>query len=204
MKSSMALIGVAIITSACTSVEPVIRVEQPRLSISQRPISTDGQQSQQTQSYEYVVTTGLEANIRMIQSSDLQMDSAQWIVFEKPRLKPTQIEAIAGADMRDGILISVYFDTDKSEIKNGVESLKLLSEKLKNINGEVSIFGFTDVTGTEARNNVLALERAKAVADQLIAFGVNEKRLKPVGSGTSQMYSDLSKNRRSSIFLKVE
>ena len=51
---------------------------------------------------------------------------------------------------------------------------------------KVQVNGHTDNTGTDARNNQLSLERAKAVADYLISNGIDAKRLAWKGFGASK------------------
>ena len=50
----------------------------------------------------------------------------------------------------------------------------------------IQINGHSDDVGTDSRNNLFSLNRAKAVSDYLISKGVNSKRLKVKGFGYSE------------------
>lgn len=86
---------------------------------------------------------------------------------------------------------NVFFDFDKAELLNeSIEELNQLYEYLKvNSNLKVEINGHTDAIGLETRNQELSKQRAKAVADYLIAQGLDATRIKSYGFGSTQPIS---------------
>ena len=103
-------------------------------------------------------------------------------------------EPEAGADtvpaapemVLDGVersLTSVQFDTGSARLSPGGQvhaaaaAVMLADMKL----GSVRLVGFTDRTGSPARNRVLAEKRAQAVADFLIAQGVPAQLIETTG-----------------------
>ncbi len=81
----------------------------------------------------------------------------------------------------------VYFATGKADltpvseaqIKNIVEILKAFP------NATVKIGGYTDNTGDTAINKQVSADRAKTVADQIIANGINDSRIESEGYGAN-------------------
>lgn len=68
---------------------------------------------------------------------------------------------------------SIYFDTSAVEV---VIDTSLLKE-LQNSEGSIFIVGHTDSVGSSLSNKKLSYKRAKAVADTLVRFGVEENRI---------------------------
>lgn len=86
---------------------------------------------------------------------------------------------------------NVLFDFDKAELLDvSTEELYRLFNHLKdNSNLRVEIYGHTDSTGLETRNQELSEQRAKAAVDYLIAQGLNSTRIKSYGFGSTQPIS---------------
>jgi len=72
---------------------------------------------------------------------------------------------------------------------------------------EISIDGHTDITGSDAINNPLSVNRAASARDYLVARGVDSRRIQIDGRGSREPIADNStesgraKNRRIEIFL---
>jgi outer membrane protein OmpA-like peptidoglycan-associated protein len=80
----------------------------------------------------------------------------------------------------------VSFDVDKFDLKP--EALPILNTQADILNiyfsrARVFVCGYTDSTGSEEYNLKLSLKRAQAVADYLIARGVDKQRLQIRGFG---------------------
>ncbi|MBQ5539304.1 MAG: OmpA family protein, partial [Bacteroidales bacterium] len=126
-------------------------------------------------------------------------DSVTRKFIEIPLDKP-----VAGNIIR---LENVFFDTDKYEIKpqSFYELDKLAAFLHENQGIKVEIGGHTDNQGTEAHNQELSENRAKAIVKYLTDKKIDVKRLKAKGYGQSQPCADNSteqgraKNRRTEV-----
>ncbi len=98
---------------------------------------------------------------------------------------------------------SVYFDTDKSEIRSG-EMTDLVKALKADKNLKITIEGNADKRGTKGYNQTLADKRAQACLDALVnTYGFSANRFKVVSNGEAKpQYKDLSKNRRVDFFKK--
>jgi len=112
---------------------------------------------------------------------DKQAAEMQKVVGENDSLRKEQetIYLSLGTD--------VLFDSGKATLQPGART------KLKEIAGildryprtVISITGNTDSRGSDALNDRLSKERAQAVADELVANGVNPARILTFGAGAS-------------------
>ncbi len=83
------------------------------------------------------------------------------------------------------VLNSVYFDTDRSDIKAQFrDAVKQQAEYLKaHKNDVVAVEGNTDERGSDEYNLALGHRRATAVHRMLVVMGIPEKRIKDVSFG---------------------
>jgi outer membrane protein OmpA-like peptidoglycan-associated protein len=81
----------------------------------------------------------------------------------------------------------VLFDTGKATLKPGAyTTIDRLAKVLNSSKGSrVMIEGHTDSTGTDANNQVLSEQRARAVETALLERGVSASQLSSVGKGES-------------------
>ncbi len=86
------------------------------------------------------------------------------------------------------VLRNLYFDFDKATFKQESynELNKLERMMLQNPNLKVEIAGHTDVVGTKNYNLFLSRKRAEAVKDFLTKKGIDSRRIKIVGYGSSR------------------
>jgi outer membrane protein OmpA-like peptidoglycan-associated protein len=84
-------------------------------------------------------------------------------------------------------LKNIFFLTNKSELlPESFPELDKLAEYLERENENlIEIAGHTDNTGNENMNKILSEARAKAVADYLLAKGIDQARIKYAGYGSS-------------------
>lgn len=102
------------------------------------------------------------------------------------------------------VLLNVYFDTNKSELKPESNDAmdRLLSLMAAKDNLKIEVHGHTDDVGNDENNMKLSQDRANAVKDVLIKRGIESNRIKAVGFGESKPISDnttpegRAKNRR--------
>lgn len=85
-------------------------------------------------------------------------------------------------------LRNVLFDTDKSDIlPQSYHDLYMLITLLKEHPSiQIELRGHTDNQGTVERNRILSEARAKAVAEYLVAHGIDRQRLRWKGFGKSK------------------
>jgi outer membrane protein OmpA-like peptidoglycan-associated protein len=109
-------------------------------------------------------------------------------------------------DMRDDILFRVdsyYLEPRAREIISAVA--RVLNEFRDTY---VGIYGFTDTSGTREHNEQLSYFRARSVADELVRFGVDPRRLNPRGYGETNLRVQTAdnvvevRNRRVEIVLE--
>jgi outer membrane protein OmpA-like peptidoglycan-associated protein len=141
-----------------------------------------------------------ESNVQYVPSNN-PLDQ-KWVIYDHPIAQPSNLEAVAGLGVQDGLIASIYFDLDKSEIKNPRE-LKELAAQLNRIEGAITVFGFNDPTGPESINQSLDKARATATVEALIGYGIAANRIRAADGGTSRLYADNARNRRASIFLNI-
>jgi outer membrane protein OmpA-like peptidoglycan-associated protein len=86
------------------------------------------------------------------------------------------------------ILRNVYFDFDKWSFKDETynELNKLERMMQQNPNMKVEIGGHSDIVGPKNYNIFLSRKRAEAVKDFLTKKGIDSRRIKVVGYGTSK------------------
>jgi outer membrane protein OmpA-like peptidoglycan-associated protein len=130
------------------------------------------------------------------------------IVEREPMQQVITADAMAAAIDKDGfIALDIHFATGKAEIL--AESRPIIDEIVsllkKRPKLRVGVEGHTDNTGTPVTNKTLSEERAKAVAADVAAAGINANRLDAVGYGQERPIADnrteegRAKNRRVEI-----
>lgn len=101
-------------------------------------------------------------------------------------------------------VLYINFDTDKATLKpDGKQFVDEIKKLLQNDTAlKISIEGYTDNTGTAARNKQLSEQRAQAVMKELTAGGIQAARLTAKGFGSDKPLaandseSNKAKNRR--------
>lgn len=129
-----------------------------------------------------------EADLARQQAADAQASSQQ----DKASLAAMQVEmdALHAKKTPRGMVITlgdVLFDTNKAQLKSGgLRNVQKLADFLKQYpTRKVQIEGFTDSTGSTARNQVLSEQRADAVSTALLDLGVTSDRISTKGYGES-------------------
>lgn len=90
------------------------------------------------------------------------------------------------------VVNSIYFDYNKSSITNIAKSEldNIASLMTENNNLSLLAVAYTDTRGSEAYNNQLSRQRAKAVKDYLVSKGVASNRIKVEGRGENKPVVD--------------
>ena len=94
---------------------------------------------------------------------------------------------------RDGrVALSVNFDVDKATLRDDAKPVIAEIHALLEADPSLalSIEGHTDDTGDAAHNRTLSSDRARAVADALVALGVAPERLQSQGFGEDRPVAD--------------
>jgi OmpA-OmpF porin, OOP family len=111
---------------------------------------------------------------------------------ETPDGCPEKYKLVVVTDKKIELKQTVYFDYDKAVIKR--RSFPLLDEVAQaladNPDLHVDVEGHTDSRGPDDYNKALSQQRAEAVRDYLVAQGVDESRLNPVGYGEDKPIAD--------------
>ena len=98
-------------------------------------------------------------------------------------------------NLLNGGFVTVFFDTNKTQIQDGsysaINALKQFMLDNPSINAE--LIGYTDETGAEKRNIALSQNRAKRVFDVLVAAGISPARISYFGGGEDK---SVGKNAR--------
>ena len=109
-------------------------------------------------------------------------------------------------------LFPVFFDVGSSLISESFYSILDQTATFMNLNPgfTLNIVGFTDDTGTQSVNDVLANSRAASIVNYLVNKGVDPLRLSSDGKGkTGYLLKNVNKenrgvNRRASIILQFD
>ena len=90
--------------------------------------------------------------------------------------------------------LEVFFDNNSSKLKpESFKDLDLAVGFLKAVPTATGVIeGHTDANGSDAYNQRLSEERAKAVRDYIISMGIDPSRLEARGLGESQPVADNS------------
>jgi outer membrane protein OmpA-like peptidoglycan-associated protein len=88
-------------------------------------------------------------------------------------------------NMQNDILFAVGSSQLESRAKEVLHAVALVLKKYDET--RVNVHGFTDTTGTAARNAELSQRRAQAVADELMSNGVASNRLNTRGMGEANL-----------------
>jgi hypothetical protein len=142
-----------------------------------------------------------------IDGADARADSLQ------NQINRLKVEKVKDSNNLDALKLvmgnSILFATGKSSLSADAQAvLAKVAYNLKQFpDTDVTVVGYTDNTGSEARNNELSQERAQAVVDYLASHGVAASRLKAVGRGwndpiaSNQTAAGRAQNRRVEIFI---
>lgn len=86
-------------------------------------------------------------------------------------------------------LKAIYFETGKDLISDDAKQYlqNIIVNLKKDAKCKIELIGYTDDVGTAQANETLALRRAHAVADHLIAFGISQKRILTRGISNSKI-----------------
>jgi len=116
---------------------------------------------------------------------ELSRKAADSIYVKDIPLQPLTVNAV-------GVLKNIQFETNAALLQpvSLIELNKLLQLMNDNPTIKVQINGHTDNSGTDAHNNQLSVERAKAVADYLIKSGIEAKRITWKGFGATKPLAD--------------
>lgn len=97
---------------------------------------------------------------------------------------------------------SVYFNINQTRFasKKDLVDVKELAEYAKNNGAKLVVTGYADsATGSSAYNKKLSENRAKAVADQLVKYGVSRDNIIINGAGGVNTLSPAYYNRRATV-----
>ena len=132
---------------------------------------------------------------------------------ELEALENARIESIIDSNNLAGLKVTfdnaILFSVNSSTLSAASKSnLEKFAQSLKNTaDTDITIFGHTDNTGTHDVNQRVSNERAKSVADFLIAAGIQPSRLSTIGKAYDDPIADngtadgRAQNRRVEIYI---
>lgn len=132
---------------------------------------------------------------------------------ELAKIQGAQVETVKDANNLEAIKVTfaegILFSTGKSTLSATSQgALTKFAASLKdNPQTEVTIYGYTDNTGSLAVNQKLSQERANAVGQYLNNSGIDATRLSTIGKGWENPVADNStpagraQNRRVEVFI---
>ncbi|MXP10950.1 OmpA family protein [Pseudoblastomonas halimionae] len=91
-------------------------------------------------------------------------------------------------NLPDGVTFDVGSSTLKPSFRNTLDNVA--QSMIEYPNSLIDVYGHTDSTGSDSFNQALSERRAKAVADYLIARGVDSRRIMTQGFGETQPVAD--------------
>ena len=134
---------------------------------------------------------------------------------ELARIQGAQVESVKDANNLEAIKVTfaegILFNTGKSILSaSSKDALTKFAYSLKdNPQTDVTIYGYTDNTGSLALNQRLSQERANAVGQYLNNSGIESTRLSTIGKAWDNPVADNStpsgraKNRRVEVFISA-
>jgi len=148
------------------------------------------------------------------QEADVEDVEEGWKTSPAPEMEklPPRTLASRAEELTDlGVLRTVYFDFDKSELKETARRTLTSNAGWMRANPEfmVRIAGHCDERGTEEYNLALADRRAEAVRSYLISLGVAADRLETISYGEERPAaqghdeSAWSQNRRGEFVIRA-
>ncbi|MDR2914088.1 MAG: OmpA family protein [Tannerella sp.] len=137
--------------------------------------------------------------------------------YDENRSKNRRVELIRTSINETGLrealnkdgkaILHIRFETGKATLKP--EELEIVEEIAKLLNNDeslnLSIEGHTDDVGSSEANNLLSLERARTIRNELLGMGISSKRLSVAGYGSmrpvvmNNSAGNRAKNRRVEI-----
>lgn len=89
----------------------------------------------------------------------------------------------------------IQFEAESAMLKNQDATLKAIAEMMIETDDVYVVTGYASKDGSESYNKELSADRAAAVADELIFWGVNPNKLKVVGAGATEQFGKSVLNR---------
>lgn len=102
---------------------------------------------------------------------------------------------------------NVYFPVNGHCLVNATdtETIRSFAEMAKSTNDRILVVGSADKSGCADYNKKLSLKRAKAVADQLVSYGISKDRIKLIALGESRATAeDEPESRSVGLFIENE
>ncbi len=120
-----------------------------------------------------------------VTSDTVTVDDSKWNSNEKNDAQGYDSDGRYNSS-EDGFA-SIYFDFNNYDIQQSMQKRILHDAKrAKSVNRKIRVEGNCDEFGTDEYNYALGLKRAKAVADELSANGIDKSSIRVVSFGESK------------------
>ena len=106
----------------------------------------------------------------------------------------------------DDAMYLVFFDFDKSVVEAGGQNVldAVADEAMKQNIARINVVGHTDSSGSQAYNEKLAMKRANAVREGLVARGVDAAMISVTGRGETELLVDTADDVREPANRRVQ
>ncbi len=113
----------------------------------------------------------------------------QMVTVATPAEPPMTIEATEPMQIENAVYL-VFFDFDRSKVTD--EGSSIVDAVVSEVNGRtdinaITIIGHTDTSGSNSYNQRLAMKRAQAVMDNLVAQGIDPALIRMESRGESDL-----------------
>jgi outer membrane protein OmpA-like peptidoglycan-associated protein len=137
------------------------------------------------------------AEIAALNEALVQEQSSNRVLRNQLAQKPKEVVKTVTTDHTAPQSVFFYLNSTKMMSQEELVNLKAIAEMAKQDNLKLRITGYADsATGNAKYNQTLSLNRAQAIANELIKMGVNKANLTIEGMGGVSTLNPASYNRR--------
>ena len=137
------------------------------------------------------------AEIAALNEALVQEQSSNRILRNQLAQKPKEVVKTVTTDHTAPQSVFFYLNSTKMMSQEELVNLKAIADMAKQDNVKLRITGYADsATGNAKYNQTLSLNRAQAIANELIKMGVNKDNLTIEGMGGVSTLNPASYNRR--------
>lgn len=120
------------------------------------------------------------------------------LMNRNPEVIVNTIEVVK--EVRTPIFATVGFELNSAKILDtNLLNILTIANYMKSNDNHYTIYGYASVEGSEELNNKLSQDRANAVRNALIEFGISEERLVAIGKGSTSQFGEMYELNRTIV-----